>query len=151
MSRPPSYFVITASSLPFTALFRSVWNHIRSLRAPFRRDGVIDVGRARVDDAHVHARRDRVVEEHRMHRPAHRLVAAKRKAQVRYAAGDIRMRAADADFLARLDEIDAVIIVLFDARRDGEDYGIEDDVLGREAIGGQTIGGPLADFKLAGR
>src|SRR3546814_10196174 len=82
---------------------------------------------ARVDDAHVHARRDRVVEEHRMHRPAHRLVAAKRKAQVRYAAGDMRMRAADADFLARLDEIDAVIIVLFDARRDGEDIGIRSE------------------------
>src|SRR3546814_978956 len=82
-----------------------------------------------------------------MHRPAHRLVAAKRKAQVRYAAGDMRMRAADADFLARLDEIDAVIIVLFDARRDGEDIGIEDDVFGREAIGGQQLVGPLADFR----
>src|SRR3546814_13774232 len=49
-----------------------------------------------------------------------------------------------------LDEIDAVIIVLFDARRDGEDIGIEDDVFGREAIGGQQLVGPLADFHLAG-
>ena len=35
-----------------------------------------------------------------------------------------------ADFARRLDEIDAVIVVLLDARRDSENIGIEDDVLG---------------------
>jgi hypothetical protein len=32
-----------------------------------------------------------------------------------------------------LDEVLRVVVVLLDARRDGEDVGIEDDVLGREA------------------
>jgi hypothetical protein len=35
--------------------------------------------------------------------------------------------------VGRLDEVDAVIVVLFDAGRDGEDVRIEDDVFGREA------------------
>ena len=35
-----------------------------------------------VDDPHIHARLDRVVEEHRVHRLAHRLVAAERERQV---------------------------------------------------------------------
>ena len=45
-----------------------------------------------VDDAHVHAGLDGVVEEHRVHRLAHRLVAAERERQVRDAAGDMHER-----------------------------------------------------------
>src|SRR5690242_21423768 len=36
------------------------------------------------------------------------------------------------DLARGLDEIDAVVVVLLDAGGDGEDVGIEDDVLGRE-------------------
>jgi hypothetical protein len=35
--------------------------------------------------------------------------------------------------LGRLDEVDTVIVVLLDARRDREDVRVEDDVLGRKA------------------
>jgi hypothetical protein len=41
-----------------------------------------------------------------------------------------------------LEEIDGVVVVLLDAGRDGEDVGIEDDVLGRETdlVGKKLIG-----------
>jgi hypothetical protein len=50
----------------------------------------------------------------------------------------------------RLDEVDAVVVVLLDAGRHREDVGIEDDVFGRKAhLGHQQIIGALADFDLA--
>ncbi len=54
------------------------------------------------------------------------------------------------DLPRRLDEGDAVAVVLLDAGGDGEDVGVEDDVLGREAdLLGQQLVGPLADRHLA--
>ena len=50
----------------------------------------------------------------------------------------------------RLDEVDAVIVVLLDAGGDGEDVRVEDDVLGREAdLLGQELVGAGADLDLA--
>ena len=55
-----------------------------------------------------------------------------------------------ADLPRRLDEGDAVAVVLLDAGGDGEDVGIEDDVLGREArLLGQQLVGAGADRHLA--
>ena len=50
----------------------------------------------------------------------------------------------------RLDEVDRVVVVLLHPRRHGEDVGIEDDVLGREAdlVRQQTVGA-RADLHLA--
>ena len=60
------------------------------------------------------------------------------------------MRQVLADPARRLDEIDAVVVVLLDAGGDGEDVRIEDDVLGREAdLFGQNVVGALADLGLA--
>ncbi len=59
------------------------------------------------------------------------------------------MRAAHADFLHRLDEIDGVIVVLLDPGGDGKNVGIENDVFGRKADPGEQLVGPLADFDLA--
>jgi hypothetical protein len=42
------------------------------------------------------------------------------------------MRQRFADLAGRLDEVDAVIVVLLDAGRDGEDVRVEDDVFRRE-------------------
>ena len=50
--------------------------------AQFRFDLGIDRKLARVDDAHIHAGRDGVIEEDRMHGLAHRLVAAKREGKI---------------------------------------------------------------------
>ena len=95
-------------------------------------DVVIDDHLPGIDDAHVHAGLDGVIQEHRMHRLAHRLVAAERERQVGDAAGDMRVRQVLADPARRLDEIDAVIVVLFEAGRDRKDVRIEDDVFRRE-------------------
>jgi hypothetical protein len=105
-------------------------------------DVVVDRELPGVDDAHVHAGLDGVIEEHRVHRLAHRLVAAERERQVRDAAGDMRMRQVLLDLARRLDEIDAVVVVLLDAGRDREDVGVEDDVFRREAdlLGQQLVG-----------
>jgi hypothetical protein len=59
------------------------------------------------------------------------------------------VRAARLDLLARLDEVDAVVVVLLDSRRDREHVGIEDDVLRREADPDEQLIGTLADLDLA--
>ena len=59
--------------------------------AQLRLDRLVDRELAGVDDAHVHAGLDGVVEEHRVHRLAHRLVAAEREREVGDAAGDVRV------------------------------------------------------------
>ncbi len=113
-------------------------------------DVFVDGELAGVDDAHVHAGGDGVVQEHRMHRLAHALVATKREGEVRDATRDMDQRHAPADFAGRLDEVDAVVVVLFDARRDGKDVGIEDDVLRREAdLFGQDLVGARRNLDLA--
>ena len=100
--------------------------------AQFGIDVVIDDHLPGIDDAHVHAGLDGVIQEHRMHRLAHRLVAAERERQIGDAAGNMRMRQVLPDPARRLDEVDAVIVVLFEAGRDREDIRIEDDVFRRE-------------------
>ena len=50
--------------------------------AEVRFDFRIDRELARVDDAHIHAGGNRVIEKHRMHGLAHRLVAAKREGKI---------------------------------------------------------------------
>src|SRR3546814_10549070 len=73
-----------------------------------------------------------MIEEDAVHRAAHRLVTAKAERQVRQAAREMDVRTADADDLHRLDEIDRIIVMLLEPRRDREDIGIEDDVLRSE-------------------
>ena len=85
-----------------------------------------------------------------MHRLAHRLVAAEREREVGDAAGNMRVRQVLADPARRLDEIDAVIVVLLEPGRDRENIGIEDDVLGREIeLLDQDVVGAFADLGLA--
>ena len=60
--------------------------------AQLRIDVVIDDHLPGIDDAHIHAGLDGVIQEHRMHRLAHRLVAAERERQVRDAAGNMGVR-----------------------------------------------------------
>lgn len=53
------------------------------------------------------------------------------------------------DALAGVDEVDAVVVVLLEPRGDGEDVGVEDDVLGREAhLVHQDVVRALADLDL---
>ena len=57
----------------------AVQRHVLAGLAQFRFDRLVDRELAGVDDAHVHARLDGVIEEDRMHRLAHGLIAAERE------------------------------------------------------------------------
>jgi hypothetical protein len=119
-------------------------------RAQLGRDFVVDAQLPGVDDAHVHAGLDRVVEEYGVDRLAHRLVATERERHVGDAAGDMRVRQVLADPARRLDEVDGVVGVFLDAGGDGEDVRVEDDVFRREAdLFGEQLVGARADFDLA--
>ena len=95
-------------------------------------DLLVDGELARVDDPHVRPGPDRVVQEGRMHRLAHGLVAAERERDVAHAAADLRQRKPGLDDAGRLDEVDRIASVLFDAGGHGQDVRVEDDVLRRE-------------------
>jgi hypothetical protein len=85
-----------------------------------------------------------------MHGFAHRLVAAEREREIRNAAGNMRVRQVLPDPARRLDEIDAVIVVLLEPGGDGKDIRIEDDIFRREVEPvDQDVVGALADFGLA--
>ena len=135
---------------PLGGLGIAIEDHVLAGVAQLLRDLVVDLELAGIDDAHVHARLDGVIQEHRVHGLAHRLVAAEGEGEVADAARDLDVGAALLDLARRLDEVDAVVVVLLDAGGDGEDVGIEDDVLGREPdLVHQDVVGLGADLDLA--
>src|SRR3546814_4330562 len=81
-----------------------------------------------------------------MHGAAHRLVAAERETEVGEPARNMDVRTACAYLLDGLDEIERITAMLIDAGGDGEDIGIEDDVLGRKAVGDEQLVGSLANL-----
>jgi hypothetical protein len=117
--------------------------------AQFGRKVVIHAQLAGIDDAHGEAGLDRVIEEHGVDRLAHGFVAAEGKRHVGNAARGARMRQVLLDPAHRLDEIHRVVVVLRNARGDGENVRVENDVFGRKAVGHQQIVGAFADFDLA--
>ena len=135
---------------PVGGVGAAVQDHVLAKLAQFRVEVVIDAELARVDDAHVHARRDGVIEEHRVHGLAHKLVAAEGEGQVRNAARNMRMWQFRPDAARGLNEGHRVIIVFLDPGAYREDVGVEDNVLGREAhaLCEQAVG-PLANRELA--
>ena len=135
---------------PLGGIGAAVEHHVLASLAQFGIEIVIDRDLAGIDDAHVHAGLNRVIQEHRMHGLAHALIAAERERQIGDAAGDVHVRQILPDPARRLDEIDAVIVVLLHAGGDGEDVGIEDDVLRREAdLVHQNVVGALGDRAFA--
>ena len=127
----------------------AVEDHILDQGAKLGIDIVVERELAGIDDAHVHAGLDGVIEEHRMHRLAHAIVAAEGEGQVRHAARHMHVRQLGLDAARRVDIGAGIVVMLLDAGRDGEDVGIEDDVFGREAdfLGQELIGAP-ADLEL---
>ncbi len=125
-------------------------DHVLDVLEQLRGDVLVDRELARVDDPHVEAGVDRVVQEGGVHRLAHDLVAAEREREVRDAAARERAGTALLDQPLRLDEALGEEIVLLHPRRDGEDVGVEDDVLGPEAdLLGEQVVGAAADRDLA--
>src|SRR5690606_9286527 len=75
---------------------------------------------------------DGVVQKGGMHGFPHGIVAAEGEGDVGNAAADMAMGQVSLYPAGRFDEIDRVIVVLFQARGNGEDVGIENDVFGGE-------------------
>ena len=134
---------------PFRRLFVAVEDHVLDGFAKLGIDSVVDVELTGVDDAHVHACGNGVVEENAVHRATNGLVTAEREAEVRQAARDVHAWTAAADLAGGLDEVEGIAAMLVDSSRDREDVGVEDDVLRLEPVRSQQLVRPLADGDLA--
>ena len=127
-----------------------VQHHVLDPFAQIVGDVGVDRQLAGIDDAHVHPGLDRVVQEHRVHGLAYRVVAAERERHVADAAAGQRVGQGFFYLAHRFDVIDGEVVVFLDAGGDGKDVGIEDDVLGRHAdLFGQDFVGPGTDIEHA--
>ena len=118
---------------PLGAIGAAVEHHVLAGLAKLGVNLVVEGKLTCIDDAHVHAGLDGVVEEDRVHRLAHEFVAAEREAEVRHAARNMCVRQGLADCPSRLDKGDAVAVMLVNAGRDRKNVGVENDVLRRKA------------------
>ena len=110
---------------------------------------VVNLEHAGVDDAHVHSGLAGVVEEGGVHGLTDLVVAAEGEGDVGDTAGDFRVGEVLLDPLRGVEEIEGVVVVLVDAGGDGEDVGVEDDVLWRETdVIDEGAVGAFADFDL---
>ena len=91
---PPPLTCSAISSKTLGRVGAAIEQHVLDALAQFRLDIIVERQRAGVDDAHVHAGADGVIEKHRVHRLAHGFVAAERERDVGDAAGDVRVRQA---------------------------------------------------------
>ena len=131
-------------------VFAAVQHHVFHALAQFRVQVVVHADHAGVDDAHGHAGLDGVVQEDGMDGFAGWIVAAETEGHVRYAARDLRVRQVFLDPARGVDEVDGVVVVLFDTGGDGKDIWIENDVFRREVQRiDQQVVGARANFDLA--
>ena len=131
----------------FSAVIAAVQNHIFNRIAQLGGKVVVNRQLAGVNDAHVHAVADGVVEEYRVNRLAHRVVAAEGERHVRDAAGDQRVRQFAFDIFAGADKVLGIVVVLFNPGRHGENIRVKDDVFRREAhLFGENFVRPAANF-----
>ena len=135
---------------PFGCVTAAVEHDVFAGFAQFWIEVVIDRDLSGIDDAHIHAGGDGVFEKHRMHRLAHMLVAAEGEREVRHAARDMGVPQVLPDPARRIDEGDAVTIVLLHAGCNREDVRIENNVLRREAHAiDQNVVGARGNLRLA--
>src|SRR5256885_1690506 len=127
---------------PLGGIRAPVENHVLARRPQLRLDLFVDAQLSGIHDPHVHAGGNGVVEEHRVHRLAHCVVAAERERHVAHTAAHQRVRQLALDAARGLDERQRIAVVLLDAGSDGENVGVEDDVLGRktDALGENAVG-----------
>ena len=135
---------------PLRRIGPTVPDHVLDVLEELGLDVLVDHQKAGVDDSHVEAGADRVVEERGVHRLADGLVAAECEREVRDAAARPGAGAALLDEGQRLDERLGELVVLLDPRCDGQHVRVEDEVLGREPglLGEQPVR-PLADLDLS--
>ncbi len=148
----PCLALVTAGDLeqPLGRIRPPRQDHVLDALAQVRVDLLVDRELARVHDAHAHSGADSVVQEHRVHRLAHGLVAPEGERHVAHAAAHQRVWARGTDLCRRFDEVERVAVVCLDAGRHREDVRVEDDVFGREpGLPGQDLVGTPADRYLA--
>ena len=118
---------------PFGGVRAAVQQHVFDEFQQILRHLLVNGELAGIDDAHVESGLDGVVQERRVHRLAHRVVAAERKRDVADAAADFGPRQVVLDPSRRPDEIHGVIRVFLHAGADGQHVRIKNDVLRRKA------------------
>ena len=132
------------------AVVAAVKDHVLYRIAQLGGEIVVNRQLTGVDDAHIHAVADGVVEEHRVDGFAYRIVAAERERHVRDAAGDHRMRQLALDIFAGTDKVHRVVVMLVDAGGDGKDIRVKDNIFRRKAdLFGQDFVGAAADLDFA--
>ena len=94
---------------------------------------VVDADHARVDDAHVHARLDGVVQENGVDGLAHRVVAPETEGHVGHAAAHLGTRQVLLDPARGVDEVHRIVVVLFDAGGNRKNVRVKNDVFRRKA------------------
>src|SRR6201996_5118041 len=133
----------------FSCIWATVEQYILDELFQLRINLFVDLEHASVDDAHVHARTDCVIEKRRVHGFANFVVTSKTERYVRNPAADLRMGQVSFDPSSSVDEVNRVIVMLLHAGRYREDVRIEDDVFWRESnLIDQNAIGTLADADL---
>ena len=89
---------------------------------------IIDCQLAGIDNPHIHTRSKSMVQKNRVHGLTDGFVPAERKRDVRHAARNARTGQARLDQFCRFNEINCIIIMLFDTRRNRENIRIENNV-----------------------
>ena len=87
---------------------------------------------AGIDNRHVQPGLDGMIQKRRVHGLTHDVVPAEREGNIAHAAAGFAVRQRGLDLPDGLDEIDRVVVVLFDPRGDRQDIRIENNVLRRK-------------------
>ena len=111
----------------------AVQEHILHHREQLRFDLLVDLEHASIHDGHVETGLDCMVEESRVHRLAHGVIAPEGEGDIAQATAALSAGKSRFDLPNSLDEVDGVVVVLLDAGGDREDIRVKDDVLGVEA------------------
>ena len=142
--------VVGNGQQPLCRIVTTIEHDILHRIAQLFRQLVIDSQLAGIDDAHVHALFDGMVEKDGVDGLPHRIVTTEGEGDVGDTAGDHGVRQVLLDPAGCPDEIDGIVVMLLDAGGNGEDIRVEDDILCREvALFGQNSIGALAYLDLA--
>ena len=93
----------------------AIEQHVLDMFEKLLGDVFVDGQLSGVDDPHIHPSLDRMVKKSRMHRFSDHFVATEREADVADPTRDLHPRALLLDQSTGVDEVDCVVVVLFDA------------------------------------
>ena len=133
-----------------TGIRPAVQDHVFHALTQVGFEFVVHAHHARIDNAHVHARLNGVVQKYGVNGFTHRVVAAKAKRHIGHTARYFGTWQILFDPTRGFNEIDGVVVVLFNAGSNGKNVGIENDVFGRKVhLVHQHAVGAFANFNFA--